>query len=291
MRYYLRNNTLFIRGTFRAASTGPRGGIGDVPTLVLSPVKGSAGITDEQVIENRVSSEGLSQVVFGLVTDIPLENLCILQYDFITVFILKRAAEVTGPAFGIVHIVIYSGEGFSDGALLGAIVTGTGAKSEALSKAGQGCSGSAGDRIMVASEGAVIHTGADPGTEAGRRIGECIRFGISRDSSAAGKGKRPSLFVFSRFGEGHFAEWTPENCPYYPCHFEGQRCDYCYCPFYPCEDEELGQYVTGSNGRRVWNCSRCVLLHTPEIADYLGRNPEASLKELKKLDKLPKKKL
>ena len=289
MRYYLRNNTLFIRGTFRAASTGPGGGIGDVPTLVLCPAKGRSGITGYQVIENCLSSEGLAQMVFGLVTDFSPENLCILQYDFITVFILKEAAALTGPAAGTVHIVVYSGEGFSDEALLGAIVTATEAKSGALSKAGLGCSGSAGDRIMVASEGAVIHTGADPGTEAGKRIRECIGFGISPASSGTGKGKRPSLFVFSRFGEGHFAEWTPENCPYYPCHFEGQRCDYCYCPFYPCGDEELGQYVTGSNGRRVWNCSRCVLLHTPEIADYLGRNPEASLHELKKLDKSLKK--
>ena len=77
----------------------------------------------------------------------------------------------------------------------------------------------------------------------------------------------------------------PGECPYYPCHFEGQCCDYCYCPFYPCGDEELGQYVTGSNGRKVWNCSRCGLLHKQGIARYLGRNPEASLKKLKKLDK------
>ncbi|HVP95211.1 MAG TPA: cysteine-rich small domain-containing protein [Methanoregulaceae archaeon] len=290
MKYYLRNNTLFIRGLFRAASTGPLGGIGEVPTLLLCSVREISGLTDEQVIENRVYAEGLSRECFGLVTETTIENLCILQYDFISVFILERTTE-SGRASGTVHIIIYSGEGLSDAALLSAIITGTEAKSETLLKAGRGSSGSAGDMMIIASEGTVAHHGADPGTDVGKRIGECIRFGMSRASGETRPGNRPALYVFSRFGEGHFAEWTPEHCPYYPCHFEGQRCDYCYCPFYPCGDEELGQYVEGSNGRRVWNCSRCVLLHKPEIADYLRRNPEASLKEIKKLDKSPKTKL
>jgi adenosylcobinamide hydrolase len=31
----------------------------------------------------------------------------------------------------------------------------------------------------------------------------------------------------------------------------------------------------------VWNCANCVLLHEPEISDYLMKYPEASLRELK----------
>jgi adenosylcobinamide hydrolase len=285
MKYYLRNSTLFIRGTFRAASTGPQGGIGDVPTLLECSVKERGKIPDEQVIENRASEEGLSRDYFGLVSETAVQNLSILQYDFITVFILRRPPAQPAKTGDSVHIIIYSGEGFSDAALLGALITGTEAKTEALSMAGPGCSGFPGDRMIVASEGPVIHTGADSRTEAGKKIRECIRFGISWAPGETRPGNRPALYVFSRFGEEHFAEWTPEHCPYYPCHFEGQCCDYCYCPFYPCGDEELGQYVTGSNGRKVWNCSRCRLLHKQGIARYLGRNPEASLQELKKLDK------
>jgi adenosylcobinamide hydrolase len=285
MRYYLRNSTLFIRGAFRAASTGPQGGIGDVPTLLLCSVRETAKITDEQVLENRASAEGLPREYFGLVTKTGIQNLCILQYDCIAVFILRGIPPQSDNPADTVHIIIYSGEGFSDAALLGAIITGTDAKTEALSKAGRGCFGSPGDQVIVASEGPVTHTAADSGTEAGKKIRECIRFGLSRLPGETRPGNRPALYVFSRFGEGHFAEWTPEQCPYYPCHFEGQRCDYCYCPFYPCGDGELGQYVTGSNGCMVWNCSRCELLHKPGIAEYLGQNPEASLKELKKLGK------
>jgi adenosylcobinamide hydrolase len=284
MKYFLRNATLFIRGTFRAASTGPQGGIGDVPTLLLCSVKEQGKITDEQVMENRASGEGLSRAYFGLVSETGLQNLAILQYDYITVFILRGTPAQSAKTEDSIHIIIYSGQGFSDAALLGAMITGTEAKTEALSKAGFGCSGSSGDRMVVASEGSVTHTSADSHTEAGKKIRECVRFGISRAPGETRPGDRPALYVFSRFGEEHFAEWTPEHCPYYPCHFEGQCCDYCYCPFYPCGDEGLGQYVTGTNGRKVWNCSRCELLHKREIAEYLRRNPEASLKELKKLN-------
>lgn len=169
MKYYLRNSTLFIRGTFRAASTGPQGGIGDVPTLLECSVKERGKITDEQVIENRASEEGLSRDCFGLVSETGVQNLSILQYDFITVFILIGPRGEPVKTEDSVHIIIYSGEGFSDAALLGALITGTEAKTEALSIAGPGCSGFPGDRMIVASEGPVIHTGADSRTEAGKK--------------------------------------------------------------------------------------------------------------------------
>jgi adenosylcobinamide hydrolase len=78
-------------------------------------------------------------------------------------------------------------------------------------------------------------------------------------------------------------EWSPGGCPYYPCHFEGQRCDFCYCPLYPCQDPSLGQWVESRNGGRVWNCAGCTLLHTPEVAEYLKKHPEAGLRELKRV--------
>jgi adenosylcobinamide hydrolase len=101
---------------------------------------------------------------------------------------------------------------------------------------------------------------------------------------ASGIEKRdaPSFFIFSRYGGDHWVEWRPLHCAYYPCHFQGQRCDFCYCPFYPCGDVSLGQQVlSSSKDGMVWNCADCVLLHEPEIADYLVKHPEASLRELK----------
>ncbi len=65
--------------------------------------------------------------------------------------------------------------------------------------------------------------------------------------------------------------WIGSNtsCPYYPCHFQGQDCTFCYCPFYPCNDEDLGNMLTGKRGNQVWACSDCLLIHTGPVCRYI----------------------
>ncbi|MEM2124285.1 MAG: cysteine-rich small domain-containing protein, partial [Methanolinea sp.] len=140
------------------------------------------------------------------------------------------------------------------------------------------------DTLVVACEGDVVHADASPASVLGSRIAEAVRFGARtlREGGQRGGRGRPRFFIYSRYQGDHWAEWVPEECPYYPCHFPGQRCDFCYCPFYPCGDETLGQWVTsGTKNGPVWSCSDCTLLHEPAIADYLIAHPEASLRELK----------
>lgn len=58
------------------------------------------------------------------------------------------------------------------------------------------------------------------------------------------------------------------DCEYYPCHFEGQDCTFCFCPFYPCEDERTGgEFIRRPAGGRVWSCAGCSIIHRGEIAD------------------------
>ena len=58
-----------------------------------------------------------------------------------------------------------------------------------------------------------------------------------------------------------------KTCEYYPCHFEGQNCTFCFCPFYPCENEcTKGKWITSSGGRKVWSCIDCHIVHNKEIA-------------------------
>ncbi len=58
------------------------------------------------------------------------------------------------------------------------------------------------------------------------------------------------------------------DCEYYPCHFEGQDCTFCFCPFYPCEDIRTGgELVKRSTGGTVWSCSKCSIIHRGDIAD------------------------
>jgi adenosylcobinamide hydrolase len=235
-----------------------------------------------KVLENEIAREGLPKNFFGLPVRVPLNNLCVLQYDFVTVFIAATLDE------GIT-IVACSNEGMSDGSLISAVITITEAKSLVLMRSGYDLPGTPADAVIMASEGEPVHESGGPLTEPGRRIREAVIHGVPealKRSSGNEKRDAPSFFIFSRYGGEHWVEWRPENCAYYPCHFEGQRCDFCYCPFYPCGDVTLGQQVLRSSKEgMVWNCADCVLLHEPETADYLMKHPEASIRELKALKK------
>ncbi|MGP3667942.1 MAG: cysteine-rich small domain-containing protein [Candidatus Bathyarchaeota archaeon] len=58
------------------------------------------------------------------------------------------------------------------------------------------------------------------------------------------------------------------KCEYYPCHFEGQDCTWCFCPFYPCGDCSVGgEWIVSSNFKgKVWSCTNCKWIHKPEVA-------------------------
>ena len=61
-----------------------------------------------------------------------------------------------------------------------------------------------------------------------------------------------------------------KTCEYYPCHFEGQNCTFCFCPFYPCENEHTGgKWIKSSRGGKIWSCSDCHLVHRTEIAQKI----------------------
>ncbi|MCE8424159.1 MAG: aminotransferase class I/II-fold pyridoxal phosphate-dependent enzyme [Candidatus Methanoperedens sp.] len=73
------------------------------------------------------------------------------------------------------------------------------------------------------------------------------------------------------------------NCEYYPCHFEGQDCTFCFCPFYPCEDERTGgEYIQRTTGGTVWSCAGCDVIHRGQIAEKVlkGLMKERKIKEI-----------
>ena len=67
------------------------------------------------------------------------------------------------------------------------------------------------------------------------------------------------------------AGWIGPNlqCDYHPSHFTGQDCTFCYCPFYPCEDTDLGDFIVGRRGQRIWNCSDCLFIHRTPVVKYV----------------------
>jgi len=286
MRYYTSNNTLFIRGSFRAASTGISGGVRSVSTLINHTIpEGEDPADPDKALDLVIAASGLERNYFGLTTAVTTSRMCVLQYDFVTVFISARIGGGHAATGDNINILIVSSQGMEDAALLETIMVAAEAKAEALHAAGLTLTGTPADGVIAACEGEADthHHSAGRTTEAGRRIREAVLHGIPeavRRSNASVPYDRTAFFIFSRFRGEHWVEWSPENCPYYPCHFEGQSCDYCYCPFYPCHDESLGEWTESSGGGRVWNCARCLLLHEPEVAAYLKKFPGASRQEL-----------
>ncbi len=71
---------------------------------------------------------------------------------------------------------------------------------------------------------------------------------------------------------------TKEECEYYPCHFQGQDCTWCFCPVYPCLDDKTGgKYVQSKRTKKdVWSCINCKWIHTKEV-------PEKVLVQMRKL--------
>jgi adenosylcobinamide hydrolase len=289
MRYYFDTSSLFIRGIFRAASTGISGGIRTVSTLINHTVPaGPDKDGPDKELELVAAGAGIDHDFFGLLTTVPVQQSCILQYDFVTVFItagIRRGQPVNA---GTINIIVYSSEGLGDAALLETIMVATEAKVEALQEMDLPLTGTPTDAVIVGCEGEIKHRHAGRLTGPGRCVRESVIHGIPqaiKRFNAPQHSGRASFFIFSRFKGDHWVEWTPDTCPYFPCHFPGQVCDFCYCPYYPCGDEKLGEWAdsSGIKGGKVWNCARCTLLHEPEIADYLKKYPMASRAELIRL--------
>ena len=77
--------------------------------------------------------------------------------------------------------------------------------------------------------------------------------------------------IKKKVNEELMAGWIGPNleCDYHPSHFEGQDCTFCYCPFYPCEDTDLGDFIVGRRGNRIWNCSDCLFIHRTPVVRFV----------------------
>ncbi|NYT05973.1 MAG: adenosylcobinamide amidohydrolase, partial [Methanomicrobiales archaeon] len=210
MRYYFRHETLFLRGTFRAVSTGAGGGLADVATI-LNHTVGYDFSSDDPVryMAGLVAGEGLPPDFFGLLTAVRMRTLCILQHDFLTVFVTAGVEPAPAEGPGTINIVIRSEEGMTDGALCESIIVATEAKTRALHAAGYACTGTPTDAVIAACdrEAPVAHRYAGPLTEAGSRLSEAVRFGVA-EALKRHEGKirtdAPSFFIFSRYGGDHW---------------------------------------------------------------------------------------
>ena len=304
MRYYLRNDTLIIRGDFRAASNGAEGGLKDAKTLLNVSIPRGFSENAAGYLERISARNGFLHPYFGLLTAVPMQNLCIAQYDYITAFVTAAVSDRNRT----INIIVTSAKPLTDAALLGAMMTVTEAKMKVIAERKLPATAQSTDAVIIAAEknGSAAEEFAGPLTEVGMRIAKAVshalteafvrfdnylltNWGISRGwgggASALMKRKRPSFFILSRYGGEHWNEWVPEGCPYHPCHnFAEQQCDFCYCPLYPCRDTEFSEEIDTPAGK-LWSCMDCRFIHEPAVVKHLKENPEAGMAELKAVRK------
>ena len=86
---------------------------------------------------------------------------------------------------------------------------------------------------------------------------------------------------YEKLLNGEIAHGPNRECEYYPCHYDGQYCDFCYCPFYPCGDSSTGgEWIKGKN---VWNCKECTWLHDKDSVECLREPLENILEDVEDL--------
>ena len=86
---------------------------------------------------------------------------------------------------------------------------------------------------------------------------------------------------YEKFLNGEVVHGPNRECDYYPCHYEGQYCDFCYCPFYPCGDSSTGgEWI---KGKGVWHCKECNWLHEKESVECLRKPLENILEDVEDL--------
>lgn len=83
---------------------------------------------------------------------------------------------------------------------------------------------------------------------------------------------------YEKFLSGETIHGENRDCEFYPCHYDGQYCDFCYCPFYPCGDSSTGGNWIKNRG--IWNCKDCTFIHKPEVVDAISKPLEETLDEV-----------
>lgn len=156
MKYYVKDSTLIIEGEFEAVNTGLNGGRGSVNYLFNRQVPRTFNPPDPGLyVEDAAAALWLGEEHFGLLTAVEMENLQVIEDEYLTVFItagVSNGSDFRTKNIGTINIILVSKEKLSETALLGAIITATEAKGLALLEKGYDFLGTNTDAVIVAYE-------------------------------------------------------------------------------------------------------------------------------------------
>ncbi len=174
MRYWVEDETLIIEGDFEAVSTGLLGGWKKVKHIFNHTVRDEFSLERPVEYLKHIADKYSLKDYFGLLTAVPMKNLCIGRTEEVTVF---TTAGFTNPneKIGTINIIILINADVSDGAMLNAIITATEAKSASLFEMGYSFTGTNTDAVVVARSRGKYYEYAGPASYIGKQIWRAVR--------------------------------------------------------------------------------------------------------------------
>jgi len=186
VEYEIVDRILVLKGKFEVLSSGVDGGRRAVDNILNIQVPHDFSHDDpKSFVEHKAAMLNLDGSYVALLTAVKMKNLQILSDACVTVFI---TAGLTNPSsFGTINIILVSSVRLSEGAMAGAIITATEAKTRALLDHGFDLTGTTTDAVVIAyenySEGESISY-SGPATPFGKRVAKLVRLGV-RDALQA----------------------------------------------------------------------------------------------------------
>jgi len=185
MKYYIRDNTLIIEGSFNAISSGLLGGWKKVECIFNHSVEKNFDLEDPvRYIKSLAERFGI-RTYFGLLTSVPMDKLSVVRIGEVTAFI---TAGVKNPnerirKVGTINIILVIDANLSDGGMVNAVITATEAKSSALLESGFNFTGTNTDAVIVAKTSGEYHEYAGPASELGKKIWFAVKKGVKESLS------------------------------------------------------------------------------------------------------------
>ena len=79
----------------------------------------------------------------------------------------------------------------------------------------------------------------------------------------------------------NYKHFENRGCEFYPCHFEGQNCMFCYCPLYWLPIDCDGEYTFLPGGMK--DCSACRIVHGKDGWEHVQKKLQESFEFLQNL--------
>jgi adenosylcobinamide hydrolase len=180
MHYEIVDRALVVKGEFEALSTGVDGGRRSVHNILNIQVPHDFSHDDPKgFIERKAESLNIERGHVALLTAVEMTNVQMLHDACLTTFI--TAGLTNASSFGTINIILVSSAQLSEGAMAGAIITATEAKTRALLDCGFHFTGTTTDAVVIAYESGgqgepIVYSG--PATPFGKRVVKLVRVGV-----------------------------------------------------------------------------------------------------------------